>query len=79
MNIECPDNVRKHHPWVCNHIMGLWGTKKCREYITDFALNHSNDSHEPMSFDFIIWINSITKQHDDQFPEFMNNTPFTFN
>lgn len=69
-----PSEILESHKWVVNRIKGLWGSSECREFLMEFALHRDNDT--PLTFDSVIWINTLVDYHDKQYPEFIKTIPF---
>lgn len=63
--------IKANHPVVYSEIVALWGSKRCRTYLSNLAFApDEREGRRVFSFSELIEIESLKEQHDRQFRQF---------
>lgn len=67
--------IKAKHPMVYHEIESMWGSKRCRTYLSSLAFTDAKEGRRTFTFDELLEIESLKEQHDKQFRQFKPITP----
>ena len=73
--MEC-ELIKANHPIVYSEIASLWGSKRCRTYLSNLAFTQDGcEGRRVFDFKELLEIESLKDQHDKQFRHFKPIAP----